>query len=79
MDLSSGACSAFKFTITFLKNRFVYTPPPSHPYTESNIFVQGSRLDAVDTFIYFGSDDSFDFEIHQRIKKANKAFGKLCK
>ena len=61
----------------------MYSPPPGQDYIEPNIFVQGKRLNVVDTFIYLGSsiarDGSLDSEVQLRIAKACKAFGALEK
>ena len=83
MDRFSSACSAFGLTISLKKTKVMFTPAPGQPYVEPNITVNGTRLDVVDTFVYLGSmlsrDGSLDAEIHQRIKKASTAFGKLEK
>ena len=81
MDLFSKTCTAFGLTIRLKKTKVMFTPPPGHPYVELNIFVEGTRLDVVDSFVYLGStlsrDGLLDSEIHLRIEKASKAFGKL--
>ena len=83
MDLFSTACSHFGLTISLTKTKVMFTPPPGSPYIEPNIFVQGTRLEVVDTFTYLGSsvarNGSLDSEIHLRIEKASKCFGKLEK
>ena len=61
----------------------MFTPAPSESYIEPNITVNGTRLDVVDTFVYFGStvsrDVPLDTEIYYRNSKASVAFGKLEK
>ena len=55
----------------------MFTPP----YAEPNIFVEGTRLDVVDSFVYLGitlsGDGSLDSEIHLMNEKASEAFGTL--
>jgi hypothetical protein len=74
MNLFSKACTAFGLTISLKKTKVMFTPPPGHPYVEPNIFVEGTKLDVVDSFVYLGStlsrDISLDSEIHLRIKEA---------
>ena len=57
------------------------TTPSGTSYEEPNIFLNGQRLDVVDSFIYLGStlsrDTSLDAEINLRVQKATKAFGCL--
>ena len=81
MDLFSKVCTAFGLTIILNKTKVMFTPPPVHPYAEPNIFVEGTRLDVVDSFVYLGStlsrDGSLVSEIHLRIEKASKACRKL--
>ena len=81
MGRFSAACVAFGFTISLRKTKVVFTPAPGKPYIEPNIFVNGTRLEVADTFLYPGSalsgDGSLDAEIHSRIHKACAAFGKL--
>ena len=53
----------------------------SHSHVEPNIFVQGTRLEMVDYFVYLCStrsrEGSFDSEINLRIEKASQVFGKI--
>ena len=80
MDLFSKACTAFGLTISLNKTKVMFTPPPGHPYAEPNIFVEGTRLDVVDSFVLgstLSRDGSLDSKIHLRIEKAGKASGKL--
>ena len=83
MNLFSTACTHFGLTISLEKTKVMYTPPPGQGYIEPNIYVQGTRLKVVDTFVYLGSsiarDGSLDSEVHLRIAKACKAFGALEK
>ena len=50
-------------------------------YAEPNIFVNGTRLEVVDSFVYLGSslskDGTLDSEVLLRIQKATKSFGAL--
>ena len=81
MDLLSRACQAFGLTISIKKTKVMLTTPPGQPYVEPNIFVNGERLEVVDSFIYLGStlsrDTSLDAEVNHRVQKATKAFGSL--
>ena len=81
MNFFSVAYSQFGLTISLKKTKVMYTAPPAQPYSEPNIFVQGARLETVDTSVYHGSsiarDGSLDSEVYLRIRKASKAFGKL--
>ena len=71
MGRFSAACVAFGLTISLRKTKVMFTPAPGKPYIEPNIFVNGTRLEVVDTFLYLGSalsgDGSLDAEIHSRI------------
>ena len=81
MDLFSSACDAFGLTISLRKTKVMFTPPPNTQYTEPNIYVKGTRLEVVDSFIYLGSslsrDGTLDSEVLLRIEKATKSFGAL--
>ena len=83
MDLFSSACTAFGLTISIKKTKVMFTPAPGAPYVEPNIYVNGTRLEVVDTFVYLGStiarDASLDAEIRLRIQKASTGFGQLEK
>ena len=60
MDRFSKACTVFGLTISLKKTKVMSTPPPDHPYAEPNIFVEGTRLVVVDTFVYVGGNFSRD-------------------
>ena len=83
MDHFSRLCKAFGLNNSLKKTKVMFTPAPSESYIEPNITVNGTRLDVVDTFVYFGStvsrDVPLDTEIYYRISKASVAFGKLEK
>ena len=81
VDLFSNACSDFGLSISIKKTQVMFTPAPGEPYAEPDIFVEGTRLAVVDSFVYLGSslsrDGSLDSEVNRRIGKACVAFGKL--
>lgn len=56
-------------------------PPTGLPYIEPNIFVNGSRLEVVDTFVYLGSapsrKGSLDVEVNYSIERVIETFRKL--
>eukprot|EP00106_Octopus_bimaculoides_P000104 XP_014767546.1 PREDICTED: RNA-directed DNA polymerase from mobile element jockey-like [Octopus bimaculoides] len=83
VDLFSGACNNFGFTINTKKTEVMYQPAPTEPYVEPNITINGQRLNAVDKFTYLGSTLSrnvvVDDEINARLAKASAAFSRLCK
>ena len=83
MDNFSKACTSFGLTISIKKTKVMFTPSPGEPYMEPNIFVNGQRLEVVDSFVYLGStlsrDGSLDEEINTRISKASQSFGRLEK
>lgn len=58
----------------------MYMSPPGLPYIEPDIFVNGSRLEAVDTLVYLDSGTqgmySLDAEANYRIEQASQALGK---
>ena len=60
MDLFCKACTAFGLTISLKKTKVMFTPPLCHPYAESNIFIEGTGLDVVDSFVYLGSTLSLE-------------------
>lgn len=78
-----GDCTAFGLTISLKKTKVMYTPPPGLPYTESNILVNGSRLEVDDTFVYLGSalsrGGSLGVDMNYCNKQASQAFRKLEK
>ena len=81
MDRFSASCTAFGLTISIKKTKVMFTPPPGTAYIEPSIFVNGVKLEAVNTFVYLGStmsrDGTLDAEITHRIEKASIAFGRL--
>lgn len=78
MDLFSRACVAFEFTMSLEKIEIMFSQSQGQRCVEPNIFVQGTGLDVVDSFIFLGStlsrDRFFDSEINPRIEKVSKAF-----
>ena len=83
MDLFSEAYTAFGLTISLEKTKVMLTPPPGQRYVEPNIYVKGTRLKVVDSFVYLGSAisrcGSLDSEISLRIESASRAFSGLEK
>ena len=81
MDCFSSACKAFGLTISIKKTKVMFTPPPGTEYYEPSIYVEGVRLDVVNTFPYLGStmsrDGALDAEIHFRIGKASSSYAGL--
>ena len=81
MDRFADACTRFGLTISLDKTKVMHTPVPGSTYVEPDIYVYGSRLDVVTSFVYLGStissDGSLDAEIKERISKASGAFGSL--
>ena len=81
VDRFSDACTKFGLTISLAKTKLMFTPAPGQPYTEPDIYIYGSRVDVVKSFIYLGSslahDGSLDSEIKQRIAAASSSFGCL--
>jgi hypothetical protein len=81
MDRLADDCTKFGLTISLGKTKVMYTPAPGDPYVEPDIYVHGTRLEVVKSFIYLGSsladDGSLDSEIKERIAKASSSFGRL--
>ena len=79
MDRFENACTKFGLTISLDKTKVMFSPAPGEPYTEPDIFVYGTRLAVVKSFVYLGSglsnDGTLDAEIKERIAKASSAFG----
>ena len=79
--LISKACTPFGQLINLKKMKLKFTLLPGYPNVKTNIFVQSTRLNVIDPFVYLGSTlsrhGSLDSEINLRIEKASKAFGKL--
>ena len=61
----------------------MYQAPPRMPYQAPDIYVEGNKLKAVNTFKYLGSivsdNNSMDAEIDARLVKAISAYNKLTK
>ena len=55
MSRFANACTKFGLTISLDKTKVMFTPAPGHPYIEPDIFVYGSRLAVVKSFVYLGS------------------------
>ena len=81
MDRFANACKCFGLTISLDKTKVMFTPVPGEEYVEPDIYVYGTRLKVVKSFVYFGStlasDGSLDVEIKERISMASVAFGNL--
>ena len=81
MDRFANACKCFGLTISLDKTKVMFTPAPGEEYVESDIYVYGTRLKVVKSFVYLGStlasDGSLDIEIKERISKASVAFRNL--
>ena len=81
MTLFFRSCTTSRITIRLKKTKVMFTSPKGQSSAEPNIFVQGTRLDVVDSIVYLGStlsrDGSLDSEINLTIEKASKALGKL--
>ena len=81
MDLCAKACNDFGLTISTKKTEVLHQPPPSAPYIEPNITVNGQRLEVAEKIIYLGSTLSravdIDKEVAYRIAKARAAFSRL--
>lgn len=73
MDRISTTCVHFGLKIILRKTKVMFTPLPRQTYSETNMFVNGTRLEVVNTFIYLGitvsRDGSFDAEVYHRIGK----------
>lgn len=51
MDLFSKACSSFGLAVSLKKTKVMSAPSPSQYYSEPDVFVNGHKLEVVDTFI----------------------------
>ena len=60
MNRFSAACRAFGLTISLKKTQLTFTPPPGLLHSETNILVNDTRLNVVETFPYLGSTVSRD-------------------
>ena len=76
MDLFSRERTTFGLTFSLKKTKVMLIPPKGQPYVEPNVFVQGTRLDELDSFLYFGSTPS-DSEINIKIEKISQTFETL--
>ena len=83
VDKFSEACNNFGLTISTKKTEVLHQPAPGKPYVESNITINGQRLNVVAKFTYLGSTLSrnvvIDDEVNVRLAKASAAFGRLYK
>lgn len=75
-------CVHFRLTISIGQNqRVMFTLVPGQTYFESNIFVNGIRLEVNNIFVYLENtlsrDGDLDAEICYRIGKGSAAFGNL--
>ena len=81
MDRFANACKCFGLTISLDKTKVMFTPVPGEEYVEPDIYVYGTRLKVVKSFVYLGStlasDGSLDVEIIVQINRALVAFGNL--
>ena len=81
MDRLADACTKFGLTISLDKTKVMFSPAPGEPYIEPDIFVYGTRLAVVESFVYLGSalshNGTLDAEIKERISKGSSAFGRL--
>jgi Reverse transcriptase (RNA-dependent DNA polymerase) len=83
MDCFSTSCSEFGLSINLKKTVVMLQPAPRKVYVPPSVFVNGTKLKVVDSFVYLGStlsnDNSLDKELLYRIAKAAEAFGRLQK
>ena len=81
VDRFSRASKAFGLTISIKKTEFLHQPKPSQHQTDDHIYIDGTPLKNVDTFVYLGStvtsNASLDKEIAGRIGRASSSFGKF--
>ena len=77
MDRFANGCKCFELTIGLDKTKVMFTPVPGEEYVEPDIYVYGTRLKVVKSFVYLGStlasDGSLDVEIKERISKASSS------
>ena len=87
MQLSADTCMAaynsYGLTISNRKTEAMHHPAPGEFYVESNISINGQRINAVNKFTYLGSTLScnivIDDEMNTRLTKASTAFVRLNK
>ena len=81
MDRFANACKCFGLTISLDKTKVMFTPVPGEENVGPDIYVYGTWLNVVKSFVYRGStlasNGSLDVEIKERISKASVAFGNL--
>ena len=76
-------CNSFGLKIKLKKTVVMYDPATGSPYIEPIIFVEGNKLDVVQSFVYLGSTFSegcsLDREISFRIERASRSFSAFNK
>ena len=76
-----SASKAFGLTIIIKKTKFLHQSKPSQHQTDDHIYIDGTPLKNVDTFVYLGStvtsNASLDKEIASRIGRASSSFNKF--
>nr|VZI38277.1 unnamed protein product [Spirometra erinaceieuropaei] len=77
MDLFADACHNFGLIINTEKSAALHRPPLNAAYNAPHIDVNGSQLQAVDTYTYLGStlscSSKIDDEMGRRISKTAKS------
>jgi len=77
----SSAAKSFGLTISLKKTEVLCQPAPNTMLLEPSIFIDGAKLNNVDSFTYLGStvtsSCSMDKEVSTRIAKASASFGRL--
>lgn len=70
-DRFSMVSTAFGLAMSLKKMKVFFTLPPDTPFSEANIYVNGTRLSVASTSVYLGNtlswDGSLDAEMHTRI------------
>nr|VZI12858.1 unnamed protein product [Spirometra erinaceieuropaei] len=78
--LFAAACNNFCLVINTEKTVIMHHLPPDAAYSTSQINVNGTQLQLVDSFTYLGSNPSrstkIDDEVTLRISKVSQAFGR---
>ena len=79
MGLFLRTCATFLLIISLKKTIFIFTSSLCEPYIKLKIFVLGTKLDLVNSFVYFRStlsrDRSLDSEINFRMESPTSSFG----